>query len=76
MRDFVAGVIAITVIFAPRPAAAWGFDVHRFITARAIALLPPEIRPFFEAEDLGDFISDEEREMGRREGDRGKLGVA
>lgn len=35
-----------------------------------------EIRPFFEAEDLGDFISDEEREMGRRDGDRGRLGVA
>jgi hypothetical protein len=30
------------------PAAAWGTEVHKFITARAIALLPPEIRPFFE----------------------------
>jgi len=35
-----------------------------------------EIRPFFEAEDLGDFISDEDREIGRRDGERGKLGVA
>lgn len=32
----------------PSTASAWGFDVHRFITSRAIALLPPEIRPFFE----------------------------
>ena len=30
------------------PVGAWGFDVHRFITARAIDLLPPAIRPFFE----------------------------
>jgi hypothetical protein len=35
-----------------------------------------ELRPFMEAEDLGDYISDEEREMGRRDGERGKLGVA
>jgi hypothetical protein len=32
----------------PAPAAAWGTEVHKFITGRAIALLPPEIRPFFE----------------------------
>lgn len=33
---------------APRPAAAWGFEVHKEIMARAIPLLPVEIRPFFE----------------------------
>ncbi len=27
---------------------AWGFDVHRLITQRAISLLPAEIRPFYE----------------------------
>ena len=32
----------------PRPAAAWGFEVHKYIMARAIPLLPPEIRPYFE----------------------------
>jgi hypothetical protein len=48
MRLIVASIIALTVVLAPRPAIAWGYDVHRFITARAIALLPPEIRPFFE----------------------------
>lgn len=32
----------------PRPAAAWGFEAHRFIMAEAIQLLPPEIRPYFE----------------------------
>jgi hypothetical protein len=28
---------------------AWGFEAHQFIAERAIALLPPEIRPMFEA---------------------------
>jgi len=32
----------------PRPAAAWGFEAHKFIMARAIPLLPREIRPYFE----------------------------
>ncbi len=32
----------------PIPAHAWGFEAHRFIMDRAIALLPPEIRPLFE----------------------------
>jgi hypothetical protein len=43
--------IAFTVLLtlaAPRPAAAWGFDAHRFIIDRMIALLPDEIRPFFD----------------------------
>jgi hypothetical protein len=31
------------------PIGAWGFNGHRFITERAIELLPPEIRPFFQA---------------------------
>ena len=35
-----------------------------------------EIRPFFEAADLADFATPEELAMGRREGERGKLGVA
>jgi hypothetical protein len=36
-------------LLAPTPASAWGFAAHRFIMDRAIPLLPPEIRPFFEA---------------------------
>jgi hypothetical protein len=47
MRVIVV-VAAITLLARPAPAAAWGLEVHKFITARAIALLPPEIRPFFE----------------------------
>ena len=44
-------VVALAVFFGlpcPVPAAAWGTEVHKFITARTIALLPPEIRPYFE----------------------------
>jgi len=35
-----------------------------------------EIRPFYEAADLAEFITPEELASPRREGDRGKLGVA
>jgi hypothetical protein len=46
----VAGVVICLLIVAcmPRPAAAWGFEAHKFIMARAIPLLPREIRPYFE----------------------------
>jgi hypothetical protein len=30
-------------------ALAWGFEAHRFITDQAIALLPPELKPFYES---------------------------
>ena len=33
---------------APSPAFAWGSAAHRYITRRAIDLLPPELKPFFE----------------------------
>lgn len=42
-----AGVLLATLL-TPAPASAWGFEVHRFIMDRAIALLPPGIRPVFE----------------------------
>ena len=37
------------MVLTPLPAAAWGFEAHKFIMGRAISLLPPQIRPFFEA---------------------------
>ena len=40
--------LALVVIGVPAPAAAWGFEAHRFIMDRAIALLPAELRPLFE----------------------------
>lgn len=35
-----------------------------------------EIHAFYEAEDLGEYVSPEELAAGRRDGERGKLGVA
>src|SRR5690606_38576 len=48
MGRVAAGLIAVVLVTAPQPARAWGFEVHRYITARAIALLPAELRPFFD----------------------------
>jgi hypothetical protein len=39
---------ALLVVTPGRRADAWGFEAHKFILDRAIALLPGEIRPFFE----------------------------
>jgi hypothetical protein len=50
MRN-IAVVLSVLLVFASasiEPAKAWGFEAHRFILDRAISLLPPEIRPFFE----------------------------
>ena len=47
-RLIVVGSLVLAFAAAPQPAAAWGLDVHKFIVARAIPLLPIEIRPFFE----------------------------
>src|SRR4051812_23864146 len=49
-------IVALTffaIVTAPRPAAAWGIEVHKFIMARAIALLPAEIRPYFQKYEAG-----------------------
>jgi hypothetical protein len=46
-----ATLIAIAVIAAslvPGSAFAWGAVAHRYIMRRAIDLMPPEIKPFFE----------------------------
>jgi hypothetical protein len=48
MRTRTVVVLALVLWTAmPRPATAWGFEAHKFIMARVIALLPEEIRPFF-----------------------------
>ena len=43
---------ALAFVTLPSPAAAWGFEAHKFIMGRSIALLPPQIRPFFERNRL------------------------
>ena len=51
MRKMLSLALAALVLSTLRPVTtqAWGFNGHRFITDRAIELLPPEIRPFFQA---------------------------
>src|ERR1043166_6655318 len=41
-------LMLLLVLLSPAPARAWGFEAHQFIMDRAIALLPPELRPLFE----------------------------
>lgn len=49
MRTRLPAIAAFVVLVsAPSPALAWGFDAHRFIIHRAIDLLPPALKPFFE----------------------------
>ena len=45
----VFAVCVFSLVVAPRPAEAWGFEAHKYIMDRAIALLPAELRPIFEA---------------------------
>ena len=42
------GAISFLLVLTPAPALAWGFEAHRFIMDRAIALLPDALRPLFE----------------------------
>src|SRR3954464_5723569 len=43
----VAALVAASAL-TPAPAFAWGAAAHRYIMRRAIELLPPAIKPFFE----------------------------
>ena len=47
MRKPLIGLCAVLAL-QPTAASAWGFEAHRFVMDRAIALLPGEIRPLFE----------------------------
>ena len=47
----MSGVLALALVLpllAPRDAGAWGFEAHKFIADRVIALLPPGLRELFE----------------------------
>lgn len=50
MRKAIAVALCSLAIASarPAPARAWGFSGHKFITDRAIDLLPSELRPFFQ----------------------------
>lgn len=48
MKKPLVLIVLLAAVMLPRPATAWSFEAHKFITGRVIALLPPAIRPFFE----------------------------
>src|SRR6185295_19594440 len=49
MRDALRiGAAILALALTPSSAFAWGFAGHRLIMQRAIELLPPELKPFFE----------------------------
>ena len=43
-----AAMLLAAFVAAPSSASAWGFDAHKFIADRMIALLPAELKPLFE----------------------------
>src|SRR5882672_224556 len=43
----LVAILAVVAWLAPSPAAAWGTAAHRHIMARAIELLPAELKTFF-----------------------------
>ena len=46
-KTSVVAAAALIALAAPQPAVAWGTAAHRHIMARAIDLLPAELKPFF-----------------------------
>ncbi|MBI2833774.1 MAG: hypothetical protein HYX76_05040 [Acidobacteria bacterium] len=40
--------LLLVLLLVPARTQAWGFDAHKYVTGRAIELLPSELRPFFE----------------------------
>ena len=53
-RIFWCACVTVCVLIVPVKTGAWGMDVHRLITTRALDGMPPEIKPFFAVE--GAFI--------------------
>src|SRR5262245_43290499 len=47
-RMLIASAAFGLFLFSPGSAFAWGFAGHKLIMRRAIELLPPELKPFFE----------------------------
>jgi hypothetical protein len=47
-KAFLTAALALTACFTPARADAWGFAGHRLIMARALDLLPAELKPFFQ----------------------------
>jgi hypothetical protein len=43
-----SALLAAAIAMVPARSVAWGFDIHRFITDRAIDLLPDALKPFYQ----------------------------
>ena len=49
MRKALVAVCTFALVAAvPSSAFAWGFVAHRYIMRRAIDILPPPLKPFFD----------------------------
>jgi hypothetical protein len=48
-RATVTLLVSLTVLVAPVPVDAWGFDAHKLIAGRAIDLLPEGLQALFQA---------------------------
>jgi hypothetical protein len=48
IRIALIPAFALALLLTPCSAEAWGFEAHKYIAERVIALLPAEIRPYFE----------------------------
>src|SRR5258708_29124792 len=49
MRNAVVALCTLAAVAAaPSTAFAWGFVAHRYIMGRAIDVLPPPLKPFFD----------------------------
>jgi hypothetical protein len=44
----LVAAVLLAASLVPTSASAWGFTAHRYIMSRAIDLLPPDLKPFFE----------------------------
>jgi hypothetical protein len=49
MRRAFVVCLGVSLALCSARVGAWGFEAHRYTMARAIPLLPRELRPFFEA---------------------------
>ena len=48
MKLRLVAALAIAASLLPAGASAWGFAGHRYMMSRAVDLLPPELKPFFD----------------------------
>jgi alkylated DNA nucleotide flippase Atl1 len=56
MRRVLAVGFAVALLSVPVSMRAWGMDVHRFLTKRALDGLPPAVKPFFD--ERREFVSE------------------